>query len=96
MEILHKQVPLLKRHTQLHNEDTNVESHDRKGHTKDRAMKNMRTRGFGAPEVPRKSLFVDILVFFLFERLFVCFSCVVLNLLVCRDILTFAAVGLSN
>ena len=35
METLHKQVPLLNRQSSLHNEHTNVESHDRKGQTKD-------------------------------------------------------------
>ena len=42
------------------------------------------------------SLFVEILVFFSCEPLFVCFSCDVLNLLVCRDISTFATGFSSN
>ena len=35
MEILHKQVPLLNRHSQLHDEHRNVESGDGDGQTKD-------------------------------------------------------------
>ena len=35
MVTLHKQVPLLKWHSWLQNEHTNVESHDRKGQSKD-------------------------------------------------------------
>ena len=59
-------------------------------------MKNMKQRELVHVSCQQYSLFVEILVFVSCELVFVCFSCEVLNLLVCRDILTFATVVLSK
>ena len=58
-------------------------------------MKNMTTRRVGARELPTIFL-VEIFVPFWCVLLFVYFCCDMQNLLVCRDILTFATLFLSN